>query len=254
MKNDAIIKFPGFPSNLEKDFWKYPRLLDKYWYILTGTEQKVLDFILRQTIGWKDQTSGRLKKSDKISLSQFQYGVRNLNRGTGLSKGSIIKGLKGLESKGFIQKDGSESIYGTNSYKLVVQKMDKGCANPEQENSARNEQLDSTRNEHTIENFNTEINREETIERIFNLFREKILPGTKKSENILNLISQRLMNFSEDQLLEAITRFSGNNWWMERTAYLGPAWFFKSDQNIEKFLNIRDGPEKLNPYREERYD
>ena len=76
-------------------FLKYPMILQEYWCRLTGSEQKVLDFIIRQTFGWK-------KQSDIISLQQFTDGIKK-NRGTGLSRSQVKRAINGLEKKGFIE-------------------------------------------------------------------------------------------------------------------------------------------------------
>jgi len=65
-------KFPGFPSEPTTNFWSYPKALNGYWHILNGSEQKVLDYILRHTWGYN-------KTSDRISLSQFKYGITTKN-------------------------------------------------------------------------------------------------------------------------------------------------------------------------------
>jgi DNA-binding transcriptional ArsR family regulator len=76
----------------------YPNILAEYWRYLSGSEQKVLDFILRQTIGFQ-------KISDRISLSQFTKGLggRSTNKGTGLSLSQVRRALVKLEEKGFIR-------------------------------------------------------------------------------------------------------------------------------------------------------
>lgn len=90
-------RFPGFQRNYLKNFFIYPNILEEYWWELSGSEQKVLDFILRQTIGFR-------KTCDFIALSQFSKGIRgkSKNRGTGLSVSQIRRAITGLEEKGFI--------------------------------------------------------------------------------------------------------------------------------------------------------
>jgi len=88
-------EFEGFKDNYHSDFWKYPNELEEHWYYLSGSEQKVLDFILRQTFGFR-------KSSDWISLSQFVNGVGEKNHGTGLSISQVRRAITGLEEKGFI--------------------------------------------------------------------------------------------------------------------------------------------------------
>ncbi|MDD3940574.1 MAG: replication protein [Candidatus Pacebacteria bacterium] len=109
MKKD-IEQFTGFSETLDGgEFWKYPRIMDKYWKNLNGSEQKVLDFILRHTYGFR-------KLSDYISLNQLENGVGKLDKGTGLTRPTIIKSLKSLEEKKFIKRIKNKR---TNEYELV---------------------------------------------------------------------------------------------------------------------------------------
>jgi len=113
-----IGKFIGFPSCPKKGgFWLYPRIMDDYWQCLNGSEQKVLDFILRHTWGFG-------KDADRISLTQLEYGVGKFDKGTGLTRPPIIKAIKGLVAKGFIEKVSTEK---TNIYKLVVKEIYYPC-------------------------------------------------------------------------------------------------------------------------------
>ncbi len=93
--------FSGFPVEPKENYWQYPKSLDGYWHQLSGSEQKVLDYLLRHTWGYK-------KTSDRISISQFKNGIQKRNgefvdKGTGLSDNTtILKALKRLEELGFI--------------------------------------------------------------------------------------------------------------------------------------------------------
>ncbi len=67
---------------------------------LSEAELRVLLYIVRRTFGFK-------KDADDISLSQLVEGIRAqdgrvLDYGTGLTRKSVIKGLKGLAEKGII--------------------------------------------------------------------------------------------------------------------------------------------------------
>ncbi len=108
-KNNQNQKFPGFPPEPTIDFWCYPKALNGYWCTLNGSEQKVLDYILRHTWGFN-------KTCDEISLSQLKDGIKNFDKGTGLSKPTIILALRELIKKGFIKmKNGQKA----NHYELV---------------------------------------------------------------------------------------------------------------------------------------
>ncbi len=72
--NSHNLKFPGFPPEPSTNFWSYPKALNGYWHTLSGSEQKVLDYILRHTWGFK-------KISDEISLTQLERGIENFDKG-----------------------------------------------------------------------------------------------------------------------------------------------------------------------------
>ena len=92
-------KFPGFPKDPATNYWPYPRALNGWWHILTGSEQKCLDYILRHTWGFK-------KNADFISYSQFISGVKNCDKGCGIKgRATLSRALSGLEKKGFVQRD-----------------------------------------------------------------------------------------------------------------------------------------------------
>ncbi len=137
-------KFPGFPPEPNENFWQYPRALNGYWHELSGSEQKVLDYIVRHTWGYR-------KNADRISLSQFKYGIKNKKTGVWVDRGTGIKhnqtltnAVKRLEERGFIlsvKRNGKTTEY----ILRVVQKVN----NPD----SKNEQVGSIKNEHTIKDF-----------------------------------------------------------------------------------------------------
>jgi len=104
-----IKKFPGFPPQPSTNFWSYPKELNGYWHQLSGSEQKVLDYILRHTWGFN-------KVADEISLTQLEDGIEGFDKGTGLSRPTIIKASNGLIKKGFVFKKPGKKA---NLYELV---------------------------------------------------------------------------------------------------------------------------------------
>lgn len=105
MKEDNNFpKFPGFPPEPQTNYWPYPRVMNGWWHTLTGSEQKVLDYLLRHTWGYN-------KTEDFISYSQFLNGIRNRKTGEWVDKGcgigsrkTLSKAIKGLVARGFIKR------------------------------------------------------------------------------------------------------------------------------------------------------
>jgi hypothetical protein len=91
-------RFPGFAS---PSFTQVPdELFDALLPTLADCELRVLLYIVRRTFGFK-------RDADTISLSQLVSGITTrdgqvLDRGTGLSKATVARGLKGLRDKGVI--------------------------------------------------------------------------------------------------------------------------------------------------------
>ena len=83
-------------------------LLDDLLPDLSGSELKVLLYVIRRTFGFK-------RDSDHISLSQLAQGITRkdgtiLDRGTGLTKESVIRGAKALVDKGILVRNRVTSV------------------------------------------------------------------------------------------------------------------------------------------------
>ena len=123
MKKADSNKFIGFPKIGEPGtFWMYPNIMDQYWHTLSGSEQKVLDYLLRRTFGFR-------KTIDRVSHGQFARGIKGYDKGTGMIEKTVSEALKKLEQKGFIKiqrfiKDTGEKEI--NEYRLVMSKKQKG--------------------------------------------------------------------------------------------------------------------------------
>jgi len=98
-------KFIGFYS---PKYTQVPDdLFDELMSELSGSELKVLLYVIRRTFGFK-------KDSDNISLSQMVGGITKkdgsvLDKGTGLHKDSVIKAVKSLVFKGILLKNRKNS-------------------------------------------------------------------------------------------------------------------------------------------------
>jgi hypothetical protein len=75
--------------------------LDHQLADLTSAEAKVMLFLFRKTYGYR-------KSADRVSFAQLEHGTMSsdgtiIDRGTGLSKATIWRALKGLQKKGLIE-------------------------------------------------------------------------------------------------------------------------------------------------------
>ncbi|MBN1429062.1 MAG: replication protein, partial [Anaerolineae bacterium] len=94
-------------------------LFDIWLPQLSGSELKVLLYIVRRTMGFK-------KDADTISISQICSGIRTrdgrvLDQGTGLSRNTVIQAIKGLTEKGLVRVERGQDergIHETNTYRL----------------------------------------------------------------------------------------------------------------------------------------
>ncbi len=92
--------FPGFPQQIQYATWQFPTIINGFAHTLSGSEFKVLWYILRHTFGWN-------KTTDKLSLSQICNGIKKkdgeqLDYGTGLSRPWVVKALEALSKRKFI--------------------------------------------------------------------------------------------------------------------------------------------------------
>jgi len=75
--------------------------LDHQLAHITSAEAKVMLFLFRKTYGYR-------KSGDRVSLAQLEHGTVSsdgtiIDRGTGLSRATIWRALKGLQAKGLIE-------------------------------------------------------------------------------------------------------------------------------------------------------
>ena len=116
-KRPNVPAFAGFSS---PSYTQVPdELFDQLMSTLADAELRVLLYIIRRTFGFK-------RDADAISLSQMVHGIttrdgRVLDSGTGLSKATVARGLKGLREKGIIlaqRQSSAERGHEATSYRL----------------------------------------------------------------------------------------------------------------------------------------
>lgn len=225
-------QFPGFPQEPVTNYWQYPKALDDWWYILNGSEQKCLDYILRRTWGFK-------KDADAIAISQFINGITKydgtvIDRGTGIkNEKTIRKALRGLIEKDFIEREdrsaiGREPIYKLNIISSQEMEVLLSVGTPPIPSSDNNplQELVPTIKEVTIKDNNTipaqpkmEKNPTGDITQVISYLSEKLggvkFPNYGKqaryAKSILNV------GYSIGDIKWAIDRMHSNKWWQENS-------------------------------------
>ena len=104
-KSSNVFQFEGF--DLPTTTPVPDQVFDELLHRLTDPELRVLLYIIRRTLGFK-------KQSDDISLKQMVEGIttkdgRVLDYGTGASKPTVTKAIKGLVQKGIVVAVGHKS-------------------------------------------------------------------------------------------------------------------------------------------------
>ena len=168
----APLSFPGFKRSYKKGgFFMYPNEVEQYWHQLSGSEQKLLDFILRRTYGFQ-------KLEDRISLSQFVDGVGKF-KGAGVSKAQVQRSLRALEDKGFISTE--RQGYQTRLIKLVLR--EEANDEPVKEKVAASDQvaylisLFRTISPHMVDGFMTSKPQVQAMERLLIHYEPKQIEG-----------------------------------------------------------------------------
>lgn len=77
-------------------------------------------------------------------------------------------------------------------------------------------------------------------QRVFEAYKNAILPKAKRIDATDTKIRARLKTFSEEELLQAVANFAADDWNMNdaKNGNRGAGWFFQSDQRIEGFVNL----------------
>ncbi len=105
-KEDGSVYFGGYSK---PNYTMVPdELFDRQLPYLTGSQLKVLLYIIRRTFGFK-------KDTDSISLSQICTGIRTrdgqvLDRGTGLSRRHVVAATRALDEMGIIRCERRQSL------------------------------------------------------------------------------------------------------------------------------------------------
>lgn len=168
----------------------------------------------------------------------------------GVAPNTVRKYRKKLEQRGWVKKIGSRQIGKTNQstyeyeivdlWKLNVDfyaKKKKGSSDEgfQQEEESSQPALEK---DASVDNKEKGID-EESLKKIYARYIEKINKSSRLTDGAKARIKKRLKIYKEEELLQAIDNFSASKWWMEHNSYRGVAWFFKNDDLIDQFLNLK---------------
>lgn len=225
-KEEPLKQFPGFPPEPVTNYWAYPKALNGWWHALSPTEQKILDYILRHTWGYK-------KVADAIAISQFIKGITKrdgtiVDKGTGIKNAKTVrKALRGLEQKGFILSEpvvGKESIFTLKviSSQEMVLVSEYGTA-PVPNNGTMPLPKLGTYNKGSINNYNTSPSKKESINK--ETYKEEIsflidYLSSKLGVRFPNFGKQATyaksmlgVGFSTEDITNTIDSMVSNTWW-----------------------------------------
>lgn len=79
----------------------------------------------------------------------------------------------------------------------------------------------------------------EVIDNIIDFFQEKIRKDVKATGSARDAIKARLENYTHEQIMTAIIYFSEDAWRMKNNTHFPMTWFFKNDEQIEKWLSLK---------------
>ena len=180
----------------------------------------------------------------------------------GVAPNTVRKYRKKLEQRGWIRKIGSRPIGRTNQitheYEIVdLWKLNIDFYSQKRKGSSgesfqqKDESLQPMPEKGApIGNKEKGID-EELLKNIYAHYTEKIHKSSRLTNGGKTKIKKRLESYTEAELLQAINNFSESKWWMENNSHQGVEWFFKSDERIDKLLNLK--PSKK-PEAESKFD
>lgn len=150
--------------------------------------------------------------------------------------------MKRIEKEGYIEIDRSEH---QKLYARLTKKIDELFTNMNSTPNTKGKKAIHEEEPIIIldKNHNTSIYMADStinnhINKIFEEYTKKVLPGSRLTTKAKDKIRTRLKEYSAINILKAIDNFSKDEWWMENNARRGIAWFFHTEDRMEQFLNL----------------
>lgn len=82
------------------------------------------------------------------------------------------------------------------------------------------------------------------VNEIFQAYVTYIKPTAILTDISVKKIEARLKKFDVATIIQAIMKFSKNDWWMKHKGHEGMKWFFRDDDQIERFKDLKQLQEK----------
>ena len=96
-------EFPGWDAP-SQNWSKLPDTLIDLLHLMKESELKVILYILRHTWGYNNFDEFQFMTTDEIMNGRFRKGGERIDSGTGLSKNSVISGLRSGVSRGTLEE------------------------------------------------------------------------------------------------------------------------------------------------------
>ena len=167
-------------------------------------------------------------------------------------KASVFSALSELENAGFLRRKQfkDEKGHWDHEYMLSENRVteNRETENRVTENRETENRVTENRETENRVTENRESNKErnskqelvrKNIERVYLLFKEKIQEGARLTPNAKAKIIARLKTFPVTDIQKAINNFSKTDWQMENNGTKGLAWFFRSDDKMEYYKNMK---------------
>ena len=183
----------------------------------------------------------RLKANAKLLYGQISAlaskegycwaGDEKLSKDVGISKGSVKGLLKNLENIGYISRE-THNVGGGKLRKIYIHK---GANNATQ---GVKWTVDKGSNAPFLP-LDKSLDKRIEIQSIKDAYAYRINKNSRLTEGAKTKIKARLKTYTLEELTKAIEKFSQDEWWMEKNSHQGLEWFFRSDAQIDKFLNLK---------------
>lgn len=162
-----------------------------------------------------------------------------LSTDIGIAKRSVENIIKELEKAGYIQReiireDGKNVIR-----KIYILSKNLIATTPSDSGEVNAIGRGDTPSDSGFALLDKSLDKRIEIQSIKDAYAYRINKNSRLTEGAKTKIKARLKTYTLEELTKAIEKFSQDEWWMEKNSHQGLEWFFRSDAQIDKFLNLK---------------